>query len=415
MKKVASTIIFIFSLFLSILGIYFIKATTRTPREYENDKGLFFVLGIIFFGLGIFLWRLSKRIKSISATKILQTDKRAPVLYLRSFQDEKKSFRSQNSSIVQYITLTSSILPQNLNSEEEQLTIVLNNIGPTICLGKPGDLLPPSGMYRDYIPSEKWQQKVKEFISISQLILIRANETEGLRWEIDYVWNHVDRKRLIFLLPEKQKKVESFNQLLATIIGKPVPSYRVEWLTDNFSGLLYFDNKNNPKVVAIKKQAFRFGNLISLRLKKTLESLPEDIIHFEKLKLANKKERVYAFFLDCLVMFGIAAVPSFIWFYYEGYENAIIIFLLSTLSLYVVYSFLIEMSNEGMTFGKKHFKLKLMDKEQIEPTFQQIFARTIFKLISCLLFYINILVFLFTGNHLHDYLSATRIFKISHT
>jgi uncharacterized RDD family membrane protein YckC len=69
------------------------------------------------------------------------------------------------------------------------------------------------------------------------------------------------------------------------------------------------------------------------------------------------------------------------------------------------------MSNEGVTFGKKKFNLKMMDKEQIEPTFQQVFARTFLKLVSCLLFYIDIAVFLFSGNHLHDYLSGTRIFE----
>jgi len=413
MKKIISIIIFIISIVFSLTGIFFIRATVITPLELENYKGLLFLMGIIFFSLGIFLWGLSKRVKSISASKIMQIDKRPPVLFLRSFLDEKKSFRRENSAIIQYISLMGSMIPQNLNTEEEQLTMVLSGIGPTICIGKPGDFLPPPGMYRDYIPDEYWKDKIKELIRVAQLILIRANETEGLKWEIEYVWNHGDRRKMIFLLPEKQKMADSFNQLLSTIIGKPVPAYTVEWLTDNFSGILYFDEKCNPKVISIKNQKFRFGNLIALRLKKTLEILPAEIIHFENCKLANKMDRIYALAYDGLIMAGTALIPTIIVLYYKGYKDASLVFFLSTIAFYIVYSFFIDMNYEGTTFGKKRFNLKLMDKAQIAPTFQQVFARNLFKLTGFAIFHIDIILFFITGNYMHDYLTATRIFKAS--
>jgi hypothetical protein len=311
-KKWASALIFIISLPFTILGVIFLRSTTKLPPGYEQDVALFLIVGIVSFSLGIFLWGVSKRVKAISATAVLQIDKRPPVLYLRSFRDEKKSSLRQNSAVLQYITLMGSVLPQNLNTEEEQLAILLKNIGPAICLGKPGDLLPRPGIHREYVPSESWQQKVIEFISTAQLVIIRANETEGLRWEIDFLWKHAKRTKLIFLLPDKQKNADSFNRLLSTIIGKPVPAYKVEWLTENFSGILYFDEEENPQFVPIKKQFFRFGNLVSIRLKKTLQSLPGHIIHFESFRPAPKKERLHAFLIDALAIAGIALIPGVI-------------------------------------------------------------------------------------------------------
>jgi uncharacterized RDD family membrane protein YckC len=414
MKKTASTIIFLVSLPCSILGIILLKTASRPPEGYEDQRGLLILSGIIIFSLGIFLWTLSKRIKSISVEERLKKDARPPVLFLRSFKDDSKLLKRQQGNVIQYMNLLGSVMPQSLNTEEEQMAIVLNNIGPAICIGRPGDVLAPPGFDRQYVPDPEWMPKVMEYIERSQLILIRASDTEGLIWEIRYLWNHPEkRKKVIFLLPEKNATAQSFNSLLTEITGKPVPVYKVEWLTENFAGLLYFDQESNPVVVPIKNQFFRFGNLISVRLKKTLESLPANLIHFKKLTNAGKKERLYAFLLDVLMILGIVCIPCIIVYYLRGYQDAASTFFLGAVILYLVYSFIIDMTVQGRTFGKRKMHLKMMDKEQIEPTFQQVVVRNFFKLFNVPFFSIEIIVFLLTGNHLHDYVSGTRIFKVN--
>ncbi len=107
-----------------------VLAVTATGRP-------FFLLLLAYPGLIFPVWMhalgpmrdLGRRFRSPPFSLISQLDPRQPILYLRSFTNEKKVSR-----------------------EEEALSQMLSGIGPLIAIGKPGDLAPPLGATRIYLP-----------------------------------------------------------------------------------------------------------------------------------------------------------------------------------------------------------------------------------------------------------------------
>jgi hypothetical protein len=82
---------------------------------------------------------------------LLTTDQRHPVLYLRSFEDDgiasKVSFINWWNIFGGLYILTNTL---HLATEEDQLKMVLNDIGPFIAMGRPSERLPKAGATRIY-------------------------------------------------------------------------------------------------------------------------------------------------------------------------------------------------------------------------------------------------------------------------
>ena len=143
--------------------------------------------------------RLSRRARQYRARpdKILRTDARAPVLYLRSFLDE-------------YGTSLESYLP---TTSEEKLAKHYHRYGPVIAIGNPKEDLPLLGASRLYFDQDTWQAAVLYLMSISQLIIIQAGIAPGLLWELGSVRNGLDPEKLIISLTAWEELEESKRDL----------------------------------------------------------------------------------------------------------------------------------------------------------------------------------------------------------
>ncbi len=124
--------------FLIVVGFLFEKAWFHTATKVEG-AWIVGVIGAVFFSGGVGCYRLGRKLKAESAEEILARDPRPPVLYLRSFHTDAKAATTVKEPRIPF---TPQLGIGGLGTEEEQLAMVLDRIGPCVAIGQPGELLP---------------------------------------------------------------------------------------------------------------------------------------------------------------------------------------------------------------------------------------------------------------------------------
>ena len=147
-------------------GLLFFFIYSRGLNNWESWALQILGIATLVFTV-VLVRRTAKRYRFNSQRRIMR-DKRDPVLYLRSFYDDYE----ENSERI------------DRKTAEELLTVVLNEVGPVVAVGKPSDKLALLGAARIYFKDEDWQANISYLISISQMVVIHANISEGLEWEI---------------------------------------------------------------------------------------------------------------------------------------------------------------------------------------------------------------------------------------
>ncbi|MEE9263618.1 MAG: hypothetical protein V3V11_04095 [Vicinamibacteria bacterium] len=139
-----------------------------------------------FIGLGSLAVLVSGKFDALSAEELLRRDPRPPVLYLRSFEQDR-AFAT----------------PSGL---ELQMRFGVSGIGPLVALGRPGDRMPIIGAPRLYARNTDWQEQFREWLEQAALVVIRAGLSEGLDWELGEVGRGVAPQRIV-VIPGHSKKV----------------------------------------------------------------------------------------------------------------------------------------------------------------------------------------------------------------
>src|SRR5262249_44263617 len=101
------------------------------------------------------LLALGRRLSSPGARNVLAEDRRAPVLLLRSFAQDRSSLFASDTL-------------------EAHLATALREIGPVIAVGRPLEGLPPEGADRIYYRDEEWRKSVEADMSRARVLIIRA-------------------------------------------------------------------------------------------------------------------------------------------------------------------------------------------------------------------------------------------------
>lgn len=194
------------------------------------------------------------------------SDVRPPVLFLRSFSAESE----ENPDRVDQRT------------PEELLVKVLGGAGPVVTVGTPGEEgLPVLGAQRIYIDKD-WQPNVLKLCAISNIVIIDADTTNGVRWEMENVRNFVNPRRVLVSFFSKQEAPDysteplfnrrsfeqfynKFSDSFAKSFGQPLPDY------DPNTFLICFDDNWNPYPIIISTKSnrsiFKF-NITALKPKK---------------------------------------------------------------------------------------------------------------------------------------------------
>jgi hypothetical protein len=187
----------------------------------QDLESTFFLIGFSFVALGAVMFRRARRVGSIDAHELMLRDPRPPVLYLRSFGDDRLRLMTATlgrSSLIERFT------PRRFDSFEEVLVRYLSLRGPVIAVNPPGTKLPPLGAARETIDSADWQSAITAWMKQCALIVFVAppsQVTQGLQWELQTVSanRHWD-KALVIVPPVSPERLEQrWQALLGTCAG----------------------------------------------------------------------------------------------------------------------------------------------------------------------------------------------------
>ncbi len=157
-----------------------------------------------------------------SATEVLKSDPRKPILYLRSFMDDDLTILrtwTTGSETMEFVSFEAAIADQ------------FKPFGPLIAIGRPGasSFFPTRGASRDFVSDAEWQEVVTNWLEEAFAVLLVPGLTEGVQWELDKVeeGNHVGK--LIILLPPSggQRSVVAKGKRFFRLFKQP------EWLTED--------------------------------------------------------------------------------------------------------------------------------------------------------------------------------------
>ncbi len=183
--------------------------------------------GAPFFAFTMVIWRArwlkkARSLASLHALIAMHLDRRAPILYLRSFStdllmahEKKGCFHRLTAGGIREI-----ILPL---TEEEDLLRGVEHSGPVVTLGPLGS----HGVGASRLPTEDdtWKLKVDRLLSKSQLVILRYNNSPGLEWELFRVAETVPLDKIILDLPFSK----SLNSNVAAAFPQLVDKYRCYW------------------------------------------------------------------------------------------------------------------------------------------------------------------------------------------
>lgn len=194
------------------------------------------LLALTLIGFRRLFIRFRKKAKryAIDTARLIENDQRQPFLYLRSFEHDARTTDRQD-----YFT----------KRTELKLTSALNQVGPVIAVGRPGEELPSLGASRIYFANEEWQDRVKELMQISRLVIIHPDNSEGLEWEMRTARQSLAPERLVFVLASWHTLKRYGQQIEYDVLRSKLKHLFKVSLPDEFNGayFLYFAEDWTPK------------------------------------------------------------------------------------------------------------------------------------------------------------------------
>jgi hypothetical protein len=262
-----------------------------------------YLLSNFLYRTGQDWYKQGKHRSAPSAESLMSKDPRPPVLYLRSFQDNPIAAQGE---LHYSIPGPHGSQPLSLvaETEEEQLAQVMNEIGPFVALGRPGEMLPEIGAARTYTSNDEWQSKVLKLMGQAKLVVLRAGDTPSFLWEFEAVTKHSKPESVIVLLPYGAPYYNAFRKKIETRLPSlpfSLPNYVSEtpkgnrlsrWLKEmnrsdegSIRGVLYFEPNWRPQLLELKALDAQIPNPMAEALKITLEPV------FKQLGIPWKKPK----------------------------------------------------------------------------------------------------------------------------
>lgn len=165
---------------------------TESLGEFMGVVVWVVTMPVLFLSMPVFIRLISRgrSMRAMTAMDLLRHDRRPPVVFLRSFDDD--------DLIDPSFTATNQLVPGRY---ENKLARVLDSIGPVVALGRPGESHPELGAARLYVKDENWRQAISELIDDAALVVAIVGDSPGLWWEIEFSMNRVPGERLLFFFP----------------------------------------------------------------------------------------------------------------------------------------------------------------------------------------------------------------------
>jgi hypothetical protein len=228
---------------LMVSGFFAVVAATRATELPWAAKGFFLAGGVVALPVAYFVLKYSRPRAVRGAAQALRADWRRPVLYLRGFGDDP------DAAVVDELpgTLWTGLV--SIHSREEHLIGALGAFGPVVAVGRPGEQLPHLGAARFYLPGDDWQSGVLRLMELSQLIVLRLGEGEGVWWEVDQARATQPPGKLVLLIPGDRPHLA---ERLDAHLPIPVRLTEADTMPGRWtSAVVVFDQDWTPHVQAV--------------------------------------------------------------------------------------------------------------------------------------------------------------------
>lgn len=147
-------------------------------------------------------------------------DTRAPVLFLRSFEDDQCDFERP----LWQVRLRWFDLWSFRRNVDEAMVDEVAQYGPVVALGRPGQADTPFGALRHYSSHEEWKEVVIQTARRARAIVLVAGRAPGLRWEFEMLRTERLLDRTILLLHPDPARVASNGQAIEWLLGPESPA-----------------------------------------------------------------------------------------------------------------------------------------------------------------------------------------------
>ena len=215
------------------------KASRISPESRSDVLNSLSTLSTICFAVTCYFLLRARAKLQPTAESVLSMDRRAPVLFLRSFVDDQ---RVQFDKDEGGRTLFDFSL-------EARLAAHFFETGPFIAVDSPKHTA-TIGAARASLHETEWQGKVVEWMGAARLIVLRAGSTQWVRWEMRQIVERGYTQKLIILMPELYGQKPRLRSDLAR--------KRLEIIRETFSGSPWEASINEP-CVPEKIRSLMFG------------------------------------------------------------------------------------------------------------------------------------------------------------
>lgn len=203
------------------------------------DHPLLALSAVVLLFVAYVLHERGKRHLQPDATTALADDRRPPVLYLRSFDDDEKA-----------------------GADELALASIFEDVGPFVAIGRPGDKLPPLGAARFYVEDDKWRGAVDDLLRRAALVLLRAGKTQGLLWELRQSRKRLSPAHLAVLIPREREAYEAFRRAAAeaglNVVLPAFPADRIaKFKSGELAAIMNFTDDWHGVITLFERAAFK--------------------------------------------------------------------------------------------------------------------------------------------------------------
>ena len=183
------------------------QAPIPLPSLEQTLLGVPFVLILaLLFGAVVLNRRLAARLLRVAHRRaagiyqtITQHDTRAPILFLRSFKEEKRLLEPPARSLLAKVLR----LRDSKRTLDEIVLDAASPVGPVVALGIPAEKAAPLGAARLYTNDAGWQEVVRGLVQQSRAVIICVEDGEGVQWELTYLLGEAHlAKTLCVLTPD---------------------------------------------------------------------------------------------------------------------------------------------------------------------------------------------------------------------
>ena len=215
------------------------------------------------FGLGgpLFIW--AKRRTALRGAEMRDIDRRAPVLLLRSFDDDMMQIKHGARR-----TAPTDLSRKGMTFErviEQQLT----PFGPVVAIGRPREELAPLGAARDYVADQTWQDEVEARIRDASIVVLILGYSAGLSWEMARIATLGQLHKLLVVFPPVEELADRWSRSLQNEERTGASLLPLALQPDRTLALIYADDLTPIVVIGGRDEwsyetAVRIGGMLAI-------------------------------------------------------------------------------------------------------------------------------------------------------